>query len=123
MPRREYTLNIGCAEPRCPERTFYLYDLQRDYREGYARQQNNPWKCLRHSHPEEVVGPQSPHHETSVAVVELKHGRFFQEEGHSPSSGIITGPGFRLFAKDFEPGTRIQFTVIVEPPEKEELAS
>lgn len=121
MPRREYRSTVRCAAEGCRETTFYIYDTRRDEAEGIALRNKWPWKCYRHSKPEEVLGE---HNRVSEVVLTRtrRPGDLWVNEAFWLSdgdrwNGLSSGPGFRAFAKDFPLGTRLVVTARIEYPE------
>lgn len=115
MSRRDYTIRLVCAHEGCRETTFTVADTRREEAEVRARYRANPYRCYRHSKPNEVLS--AANSELSAVVTaqprEGLPGRMFWDGG----SGLISGPGFRAIADDFPPGTRLIVTARIELPE------
>lgn len=116
-----YTINLSCAEPGCQEWSFTEADTRAEERETRQRYAKNPYRCFRHRKPNEVLSVDNPE-TTKTLVVEEKFttdrwgtkqllGLYF---GHM---GVESGPGFRAFAKDFPPGTKLIVTARIELPD------
>lgn len=118
MSRRGYDRRRQCGQEGCREVSFVHYDLQRDYKEAVQRERGRPpWMCSRHDKPHEVL---SVHNVECVGmhVCEQKdYGRFWQDEEGRTGSGFNYGPGFKAWAKDFPPGTKLIVTARIELPE------
>lgn len=117
MGRREYPIHMTCAEPGCQESTFTVADTRQDEREARERYNRNPWRCARHTNPERVLTPDSPVRLTELEArptERLPDTLFWHGEG--PTSGFRYGPGFKAFARDFPPGTRLRITAEILPP-------
>jgi hypothetical protein len=125
---RERTKTVQCAEAGCRETTFYSYTSQREYAEITKRQAERPYKCTRHSDPDQVLRPDNTER-THVLVAsrvpfksrygdgpEWLRGLFWLEEGRDSGSGFTFGPGFKAHASDFPEGTRLVVTAHVEMP-------
>ncbi len=108
MPKRIYTHTPRCAHPGCPESARYEYDRRADYLRGVSGHAG--WKCTRHSQSGSVVGEENRVIETRLVCEQLPYGRFWQPIGN----GFAHGPGFKAFAKDFEPGTVLVVTARLE---------
>lgn len=104
--RREWPLRFVCVEAGCLETANYVYQTKRDMLESFELKHGSHgrWKCSRHSRPEQVLSEANP--TTRIEWVSEEHpsGRYFG------SAGFVSGPGFRVWAKDFPAGT----TLIVE---------
>ncbi len=57
MPRGDYRQRIACADQPCPESVTYHHQTRADEAASARSQRERPWKCSRHLHPEEVLGP------------------------------------------------------------------
>ncbi|PXW76007.1 hypothetical protein C7451_106171 [Blastomonas natatoria] len=103
MSRREWTLIFNCGHEGCTERATYRYPTRRDLVSSYESKNysNGRWRCVRHTRPNEVLGIDNlaTCHET--VLEERSYGKFWG------NSGFIHGPGFKAFADDFPPGTKI----------------
>jgi hypothetical protein len=117
--RRGYTVRCVCSHPGCNETSFYHYDTQREVREGTAAKQARAgtWLCVRHTEPDEVLSAANPTTSQVLVSVELEHGRFWRKEGQERVvSGFVFGNGYKAYAKDFPPGTRLIVTATLEFP-------
>lgn len=129
MPRRQSYRRV-CVHSGCSEVSFTEYTSGREL-DGIG----TSWKCLRHREPDRVLSAGNPE---TTAVLTL-HPRYIdgyhredppQLVGHfwGPESadkghdGIVSGPGFQAFAKDFPPGTRLIITARVELPADQEAS-
>lgn len=114
------TYRARCAAEGCPESAFYDGMTVREVREMAQRNASNPWRCVRHSRPDEVL---SPDHRTITAtatasrLIEGSAKLFWVQEGRGTGSGFTHGPGFKAFADDFPEGTRLVITAAIETPE------
>lgn len=75
------------------------------------------WKCIRHRAPDEVLSLDNHTRQLVLTCVEVSHGRYWSYDGEKPSNGFVWGPGFKAFAKDFAPGTKITVTATIAPPQ------
>lgn len=121
MSRRGYDRRRQCAEEGCKEWSIVHYDLQRDYRDAVHRERGRPpWMCSRHAKPEEVLSVENP-----LVVYMRESEEKFSTYGDTTrsigtywdSSGFVYGPGFKAWAKDFPPGTKLIVTARIELPE------
>jgi hypothetical protein len=123
MPRREYTGRFPCGEPGCREVAFFVYDLKRDYTDAQRRYSETPWRCIRHSRPDEVLSVGNRVRETVLTASKLIRGGrplsglFWLAAGSTSGSGFTSGPGFKAFASDFPEGTQIRIRVEVVLPD------
>jgi hypothetical protein len=103
------SLRKECATPGCNEYGHYT-DLTP---EGYKRLSREPWYCVRHTQPEEVLGASNLRREKILENVQLPHGRYW-----NGSSGFAYGPGFKAYADDFPAGTKIRVIAEVIPAQE-----
>lgn len=121
MSRRPYFIRLQCAESGCGETGFYEADTRAEEREIRVRLRDRPWRCVRHTRPGEVLSSSAPIKSHRLVVREERHGKFWREEtAEKGGSGFAYGPGFKAFAKDFLPGTRLIVTARVELPALED---
>lgn len=121
MSRREYTQTFRCGEQGCRETTISVETTRRDADEVYARYRKTPWRCLRHTYPDEVLNPVSLTREAGLTVMQSKYRKEFH--GDRYPRGFVDGPGFRAFADDFPVGTVLRVTAQIMLPAVEEVAS
>jgi hypothetical protein len=120
MARREYTYSPQCAHEGCTERAHYYFTTRREQQETVREVNQRGWRCARHQQPDEVLSAENPVRETVLVSYQESYGRFFRQEGaETGGNGFAYGAGFKVFAKDFPPGTRLVVTARVELPEAE----
>lgn len=140
MGRREYFGNWPCAENGCTERGRYVYDTQRDYADAVRRYAKDPWRCSRHTKPEEVLGLDRLRVVATATATRVKFSGYADAlaryqagngwgrppseyldglfwTGAGMSSGFTFGPGFKAYADDFPAGTKLVITVEVVLPD------
>lgn len=107
-----HQLNVKCTHEGCKEFGHWNYDTLREYRVGYER--HRKYKCVRHNHPEELLSNENTIRQV-VITCERKDGHnYWRENGKEYlSSGFLSGPGWKAYASDFEPGTSIVLTAEV----------
>ena len=115
MPRR-YTMTLRCAEPGCRETSFCETESRREEAEAYARYAKHPYRCYRHTKPDEVLSAENSTTTAVLTASQGKHGIYWGVTPDKATSGIEHGPGFRAIAKDFPPGTRLIVTARIEFP-------
>lgn len=130
MSRREYVSRFPCAEPGCTERSYYVADTRREQQKTYADQQKRPWRCIRHTAKSEVLSPDNLERVTVMTADRLRQSPDRRRPDEEPpfldglfwggGSGFQHGPGFKAWAKDFPPGTRLIVTARIELPEPTE---
>ena len=116
MAKRDWPLRFRCAHEGCSEHVTFRYDTQRDLRSSFELKNygaGNGWRCVRHSTPNEVLSADNLEQRFEVINRQEEYGRFF---GHQ---GFVHGPGFKAFAKDFPPGTKLIITARIELPPAE----
>lgn len=113
MARREYPLRFECSHPGCRESVTYRYSTRRDLETSFELKhyRNGGWKCTRHYAPNEVLGAENLETRWETTAKESEHGGVYF--GHS---GLVIGPGFKAFAKDFPVGTKLIVTTRIELP-------
>ena len=113
MARREYPLRFECAHEGCNENVTFRYSTRRELTNSFEAKNyhGGQWKCTRHTNPDRLLSPSNPATEISVICREEPYGRFFGNEG------LVFGPGFLAYAKDFPPGTKLIVSARIELPE------
>lgn len=116
MARRDWPLLFTCGHAGCNERATYRYSTRRDMMESFEQKHfsNGRWRCIRHSNPEQVLSAVNTTTRHEITLEERPHGKFFG------NFGFVSGPGFKIFANDFPPGTKlIVLTQVVLPNDQE----
>lgn len=116
MPRRPISEVIRCAEDGCREVAYYEHATQREAQESRQWRAKRPFRCSRHIRPDEVLSTDDVERTGVLTVYEESYGRFWQTAPGTSGSGSASGPGFKAFAKDFPPGTRLVVTARIELP-------
>lgn len=130
MSRREYTIRFKCAEGGCGEWYYSVAPTRREETETRAWYAKRPWRCTRHTKPDEVLTPDNPERSTVLVAGRVRQsptrrdpdpgyisGLYWLEGDATTGSGFRYGPGFKAFADDFPPGTRLIVTARIELPE------
>ena len=113
-----YGGRFECGEPGCREIAHYEFRTRKEQSETYARYYKTPWKCVRHSQPNEVLSLSN-----RKVTVEIVSRRSFTDSGTdigvywSGGSGLLFGHGFKAFSKDFPEGTKLVVTAEIVLPE------
>ena len=109
---RVHRIGVKCVASGCNE--FTIMEYSRRDRDIDTRIRT--YRCVRHSHEDEVLTPGSPLRTHHLRVVEKPYGKFWtaREDGEG-GSGFIHGPGFRAFADDFPTGTVLEVTARIVP--------
>lgn len=109
--RRVYSSRFQCGHPGCPELAFFESPTRADQANISKRYHPDKWRCTRHTSPDEVLSPDSLRRTAEIVSRETAGGRYFG------SFGLVTGPGFKIFAKDFPVGTTLRVTAeAILPP-------
>lgn len=114
MANREWPLRYQCKHEGCPETVTYRYSTQRDLRESWQLRNygaGKGWLCLRHSNPDRVLSATNPETRFEAVSEEKGNGRYFPG-----GQGLMTGPGFLLYANDLPAGTKLIVTARIELP-------
>lgn len=113
MGSRSRTTTLRCTWPDCRETSLYEYDNQREYAEIHARRTTH--RCLRHRNDlADVLAQDNRAVSTELVIVQKDHGRFWGTLTKAVQ-GLVTGPGFQAWARDFPVGTRLRITAEVYP--------
>lgn len=114
MSKRDWPLMFICGHVGCNERVTYRYQTRRDLVESFEQKHysNGRWLCMRHSRPDELLTPQNRTTRVEWTIEEKPHGRYF-----NGNAGFVSGPGFKVFAADLEPGTKLIVTTEIVAPE------
>ena len=115
MSRREYTIRLVCAYEGCRESTYTTASTRREEAETRATYRKNPYRCYRHSRPDEVLSVDNPVRHTIVVSEGKPYGNFWDRQG------LVSGPGFKAICNDFPPGTKLIVTARIELPSEESL--
>lgn len=120
MPRRRYTHRAPCV-PGCSKLGFFEYSTQREYAAHQTSLRTRPWRCTRHTAPDEVLSTENPTRTFTLVATPgeglLSDELFWKAEGADRlDGGFVHGPGFKAYASDFPAGTRMTVTVQVQPP-------
>lgn len=124
MGRRAITERVPCAETGCPEVSWREHETQRERAADWKRRQEHPWRCSRHSRPDEVLSETNAVREQVLVASKVPSrfggfldGLFWIPEGdENGGSRSCHGQGFRAFTEDFPEGTRLVVTARVELP-------
>lgn len=118
--RRPY--RVKCVDQGCQEHGLFEFDSARERDEAILRWQERPWRCVRHTNPEENLSPNNPIR-TVVLTARRDPGLsrpllFWTREDGTQTSGFRFGPGFfKADADDFPEGTRLTVSAsVVLPP-------
>lgn len=123
MSRREYRIGLACAEMGCPERSFTVAETREEERAIRVRYAKTPWRCTRHTAPDQVLTPTNREREHVLEAMfgdgpYINDTLFWGLPGGRATNGFVFGPGFKAFAKDFPPGTRLVVTARIELPDE-----
>jgi hypothetical protein len=143
---RRQTVRVDCAAEGCRECAWYEYDTKTEAREAFQRRQEYPYRCYRHSRPDEVLSADNPQtevilvaskiqsygYERNLAQYEARKARgdrylgsppqefidglFWLRNGTGSGSGLTHGDGYRAIARDFPEGTRLVVSARIEYP-------
>jgi len=117
MSRRPYMSRFECGHPGCGQFQSYESHTRADQANLYRKYGNGQWKCVRHSRPDEVLSLDNLKRVDDTVSV-----RRFSDSGHDIGLyfghfGLVTGPGFKAFAKDFPEGAVLRVTAEIILPE------
>ena len=115
MSRRGYDRRRQCGQEGCREVSITNYELKRDYADAARREKGQPWKCLRHSKPERVLGAHNLEVIAECGRVASDYGTPMWEGAYR--GGWAIGPGFMAWAEDFPIGTRLIITARIALPD------
>ena len=132
MSRREYTIRRKCTHNGCKEWTFTTATTRREEAEIRLRHSKSPYLCVRHTEPDEVLSADNLERTTTVTAgkvvarplpgIDLPgEVRYLDGLSWSSGSGFTYGLGFKAYASDFPPGTKLIVTARIELPSEESL--
>lgn len=132
MSRREYTIRLACTFEGCKERSFTTTTTRREETEIRQQYQRSPYRCVRHTNPDEVLSADNPEQTITLTAekVVAPHLRGIDLPGEvryldglfwDKRQGFTYGPGFKAYASDFPPGTKLTVTARIELPSEESL--
>jgi hypothetical protein len=117
MARPIYSRRRHCEHEGCTEFDYREYS---SYRSMERDTDPRPWLCLRHQDPKQVLALYNPV-VTSESFVDDGFWSKRRADGSiSHGSGFTFGPGFKAWAEDFPPGTRLIVTASIVLPETEQ---
>jgi len=121
MARREYVSRFPCAETGCTERSYYVDTTRREQQQTYANQQRKPWRCYRHSGANTLLSLDNPERVAVMTAerVQTDRGNVLPTLYWDGAVDVVSAPGFKAFADDFPPGTRLIVTARIELPTEE----
>ena len=122
MSRREYVSRFRCAEPDCNEWSHFVSSTRREEDQVHANQQRKPWRCYRHTGADTLLSLDTPERVTVMTAerVQTDRGNVLPTLYWDGTVDVVSAPGFKAFAKDFPPGTRLIVTARIELPEPAE---
>jgi len=112
MSRREYTIRLQCTHEGCTERSFTTASTRREETEIRQHYAKSPYRCTRHTAPDEVLSLDNLERTTVLVSNEKSYGKFWDRQG------FVYGPGFQAYASDFPEGTRLIISARIELPEE-----
>lgn len=93
------------------------YEFKRDYADAVRREKSQPpWRCLRHSRPNEVLSEANRSTVGVLTVTESQYGTKYWNNGERDVSGWQYGVGYMAWAKDFPVGTKLIIAADIELP-------
>lgn len=117
MARKSYDIRLVCAESGCNYTTYTTADTRREETDIRRRYAEKPYRCVRHTHPEEVLS--DTNRERSTVMVAGKSEKYPHLDNlyWGRGSGFVSGPGFKAYAEDFPEGTKLIISARIELPE------
>lgn len=109
--RRPLSYRVKCGHEGCAEIAFYAPHNRKEYADLDRMYGNGRWRCTRHTQPNEVLGPEDRIKTFEIESRQEPYGLYFG------NFGFLSGPGFKVWAKDFPVGTKIKVTAEVILPD------
>jgi hypothetical protein len=111
VSKRSYLCRLVCTHPGCTD--FSLFDCvnRKDYAQQAAKQTG--FKCLKHTGTETMTPDSLTRTVTLEAVPRGDCGGSLFWGG---KNGFAHGNGYRAYAEDFPPGTKLIVTARIELP-------
>ena len=115
-------LYFRCDHEGCNEQTAYEVNSKKEAKELRKRYENNPYMCVRHSYPDEILSRERPVITTVKTCSKSKDYPNLKGLYWDSGSSFAYGDGFRVFADDFPVGTQLVVTAeLVFPGIKETI--
>lgn len=99
---RMYLSRFVCGHAGCTKIANYESATRKEQGDILRRYSQGQWRCVRHTSPNEVLSKDSPRIVYEITSDERAHGKYFG------NFGFTHGPGFKVFADDFPPGTTLR---------------
>lgn len=109
--RRGGVARFGCQEPGCVQAGLFDYRNQDEAAQLY-RTYDGRWRCLRHSHKESWLTPESVTRTVTLIAEQREYGRFWG----GINNGFAHGPGFMAYADEFPAGSELTVTASIKLP-------
>ena len=108
MGRRRWPFRYECTHPGCKEMAHHEFATMADLKQQLKWVPKETWKCTRHTRPSELLSAENKVLVTELTNYQEPHGKFWGTT--RAQTGYMSGPGFKAFAEDFPPGTKIRVT-------------
>lgn len=133
MQSHKYMVRVQCAQEGCQFSTQFGFDTKKEERAFRAKDQT--WLCQRHSDPggilsldrdrlvraRELVSYETQHVDGGASYCYWTTPEKLESGDEKGGSAFVHGDGWKAWAKDFPPGTKIEVetrvTVILPEPE------
>jgi hypothetical protein len=121
MARRVHTAYRQCAADGCRDTAIHEYQTLREKAESDKHYAQYPYKCTRHIKPDQVLSLVNAERTAVLEAGKSKRwpdlpGLYWNSDEARSGSGFVYGPGFKAYADDFPPGTRLVITARIELP-------
>jgi hypothetical protein len=116
MAKRQHIFTARCGHESCKECGHYNAATNAEYSDLSKRYGNGKWRCVRHSMPESVLSITNNIRTQDMVNKPVLYDEKLLGLFWDGSSGFLSGPGFRAFAKDFPEGTVLRVTAEVILP-------
>jgi len=119
MGRRRWPFRYECNHPGCTETAHHEFRSLADLKRQLSWVPKDKWFCVRHAQADEVLSNANRLRVCEMTcLISDAGGKFWGID--RPTSGFVYGPGFKAFAKDFRPGTRVRVTAELIMPESDD---
>lgn len=119
----KYSAFVHCGHEGCKANVSYEADTRKEQTALYVKYGQGRYRCVRHSQPDSVLSAERPkivHEEVSVEQFAEHRGTRESIGLYFGHFGFVSGPGFKVFAKDFPVGTTLRVTAEIILPESED---
>lgn len=118
MGRSRWTLRYECNHQGCTEMAHHDFRSRAELMMQLKWVPRDKWFCVRHTNNSEVLSPTNRVRTVEWTALDGAASKLYWGIDR-PVSGFMHGPGFKAFADDFPPGTKVRVTAELILPDTE----